>query len=186
MSKKILVVCAGNSQRSQALAHYIQEYALREGLDFKVKSAGVAVNYEKLKTMNRLGTPFTDKVIRAQDQFEFGKSNREPGTRTPISKELVDEADLIITVGQNIKDRLLTMFPEAARKTKVAKEIIVDKIISKNRADFEDPYSEKPNSPYRKRSLKDSPKGQTFKGNYIMADEARRLAKRIVPKINRL
>ncbi len=191
MSKKILVVCAGNSQRSQALSHYIREYGKANGLDLEVKSAGVSVDsIKKHIAEHGASTPMTDKAIRAQDRLipelldEQGESRRIDGTMKPITRELVEEADIIIAVEPYIRKKICILFPDVEHKIRIAKDLAAEKDVN---ARFIDPYSSKENQPYRRNSIKDNPKtGQTIRANLVMANEAHRLAKRIVPKIMRL
>lgn len=188
MSKKILVVCAGNAQRSQALSHYIREYAIREHLDLEVKSAGISIErILKYIAEHGSGTPtLTEKVIREQDKLIFGDSRRQNGTMKPITKEMVDDADIIIAVDPYVNRIIGELFPHVKNKIKIAKALASDKEKIKGLF-FVDPHSSNANEKYRRGAVKDNKiTGQTFRANWVMADEARRLAKRIVPKINRL
>ncbi len=82
---KILFVCVHNAGRSQMAEAFVNYYAKSYSLPVTAKSAGTVSG----KSLNPV-------AVQAMDQVGISMANQLPKL---ITKEMVDEADLIITMG---------------------------------------------------------------------------------------
>ncbi|GGA42878.1 low molecular weight protein arginine phosphatase [Paenibacillus physcomitrellae] len=108
---RILFVCTGNTCRSPMAEGMFRQMALEAGLPAEVKSAGVAA----IPGMSM--TRHAEAVLR-----DHQITDRL--TSTALSEELVEWADVILTLTQGHKRQLLYAFPDAAAKTFVLKEYV--------------------------------------------------------------
>jgi len=77
---KLLVVCAGNLGRSQAVEHYLVELARETGVPVEVRSAGISIGAIKdLQKRDENVWPGTDAAIKALDTVKKGGRKREKG-----------------------------------------------------------------------------------------------------------
>lgn len=103
--KNILFVCTGNTCRSSMaealLRHFVTEYA---GLELMVKSAGTAAFGSQEASKN---------AILALRELGIDLSSHRS---QPVSKELIEEADLVLTMTRSHKQQLLAFKPDAQNR----------------------------------------------------------------------
>ena len=101
---KILFVCEGNSCRSPIAESILKEYIAKSKLKIKVNSAGIGiinkgeVSQKTREVLNEIGIEL-EKVFSQ-----------------PLDFEKIEEADLIFTMEEKQKDRIISFFPEAKDK----------------------------------------------------------------------
>lgn len=108
---KLLFVCTGNTCRS-AMAEGIMKYILkkRKRDDIQVYSAGLcAIPNGRV----------SDEAIEA---VKIDGIDIENHRSTPITKDILDNADLIITMAKSHKDAILMKFPYMKGKVYMLKE----------------------------------------------------------------
>ncbi|ANS76155.1 protein tyrosine phosphatase [Paenibacillus yonginensis] len=108
---RILFVCTGNTCRSPMAEGMFRQMALEAGLSAEVKSAGVAA----IPGMS---------ISRHAEAVLRDHQITDRLTSTAVSEELVNWADMILTLTQGHKRQLLYAFPDAASKTYVLKEYV--------------------------------------------------------------
>jgi protein-tyrosine-phosphatase len=95
---RLLFVCSGNTCRSPLAEAIGRRFAEESGLrDLEFQSAG---------TSALPGLPASDGALRAAHRHDLGL---ERHTSTPLSREIVEEADLILTMGPAHLDRVLEL-----------------------------------------------------------------------------
>ncbi|MBX4152191.1 protein tyrosine phosphatase [Paenibacillus sp. LC231] len=111
--KNILFVCTGNTCRSPMAEGMLRKLAKQRGIPLETKSAGVsAVD----------GMPVShhaESILRDQDIQERLVSK-------PLTANLVEWADLILTLTQSHKQYAIRQFPHAADKMHTLKEFVED------------------------------------------------------------
>lgn len=113
MRKHILLVCTGNTCRSPMAEAMLRKLSQDAGLELEVRSAGVS-------TMNGLPmSPNSREVLKRKQLQDVIQSSS-------ITEELVEEADLVLTMTVSHKRMLLQAYPEAVDKTFTLKEYIAD------------------------------------------------------------
>lgn len=95
----ILFVCTGNTCRSPMAEGLLRYIAQDQGLDIEVKSAGIAVYQDDYAAINSIDT-MRDINIDISDHKSI-----------QIDEDLIDEADLILTMASGHKDAILFQFP---------------------------------------------------------------------------
>jgi len=117
MAKKILFVCTGNTCRSslaEAIALKIIADNPEKFSDFFVTSAG---------TYAMEGTPAARHAIEIAEEKGMSLQNFRS---KPVTLQLIEEADLILTMTMGHKMELLYQVPEAIDKIFLLKEYIED------------------------------------------------------------
>lgn len=110
---RILFVCTGNTCRSPMAEGMMGTLMQREGLQVEVKSAGVsAFNGGAV-------SEYTMNILKEKGFAQVLTSNE-------IDKEVVEWADLILTMTLNHKRYVLQAYPEAVDKTYTLKEYTDD------------------------------------------------------------
>lgn len=120
---KILFVCTGNTCRSP-----MAEAILRAKSSFEVRSAG---------TFAVTGAPANPSAIQTLSENEIAYS----GLAQPVTDELVEWADLILTMTTQHKDAVISLFSASLNKTYTLKEYSDDKNAPET-FDIADPYGQ--------------------------------------------
>lgn len=110
INRTILFVCTGNTCRSpmaEAIARHLVDAAPIPGLVTTVKSAGAYAGP---------GAPATPEAIKAVESMGI---RMHAHASTPLSRELVNEADAIFGLTRAHTDAILAIAPEAADKVAV-------------------------------------------------------------------
>jgi protein-tyrosine-phosphatase len=110
LGKKVLFVCTGNTCRSPMAAGLLKDAALKSGLDLQVDSAGIAAFP---------GVPYTPEAVEALKEKGVDLSG---GSSQPLSKPLVMESDLILTMTVQHKDVILRKLPALSGKVHLFSE----------------------------------------------------------------
>ena len=101
---KILFVCEGNSCRSPMAEYILKEYLKKRKVKIVVESAGISIitqgtaGEKTFQVMREIGIDITGFYSK------------------PLNFEKVEEADLIFTMEEKQKDRIISFFPEAKDK----------------------------------------------------------------------
>ncbi|MFB5266779.1 low molecular weight protein arginine phosphatase [Paenibacillus enshidis] len=111
--KNILFVCTGNTCRSPMAEAMLRKLAVERQLGLEVRSAGVAA-MDGASLSRHAEAVLRDHGIR------------EPFRSTSLHRELVEWADLILTLTQSHKRHVIQRFPAAAGKTYTLKEYVED------------------------------------------------------------
>lgn len=102
--KKILIVCTGNTCRSPMAGAIANQLAQDRKLEMETKTAGIFAFP---------GSPATGHAVAVME--EMGLDITEHAA-TPVTEELIEWADLIITMTEEHKEQLLAAFPRAKEK----------------------------------------------------------------------
>lgn len=127
--KSILFVCTGNSCRSVMAEGLMKKYLKESGrTDIEIASAGIGA-------MN--GFPPTDETVEVMKEEGIDIS----GSRSKlITRDMVDKADLVLTMEDMHKKEIIRRAPESASKIHLLKEFGSDPKNTKNSDnDIEDP-----------------------------------------------
>ncbi|CCQ94714.1 Low molecular weight protein-tyrosine-phosphatase ywlE [[Clostridium] ultunense Esp] len=119
----ILFVCTGNTCRSPMAQALLEEVAKEKGLDIKVKSAGIFALDGQEASKNAI------EVLKSE-----GIDLRDHRARI-IYRDLLEEADLILTMGISHKRVLLSKFDFIQGKIYTLKEYAYGK-----EEDIDDPF----------------------------------------------
>lgn len=120
---KILFICTGNTCRSPMAEGILNHIATEKKINISSKSAGIYafdgdnVSPNAVKVLSNIGIDIKDK-----------KSMQ-------VHKDLVEEADLILTMSNSHKKQLIMRFPFAVNKV-----FLLNEYAFKNIKDIEDPY----------------------------------------------
>ncbi len=99
--KALLFVCSGNSDRSPAAQYLAQEYIEANNLDIEVRSRGTNVRGRSMPgVLLMIAIPAT-----------------RSHTPTPLDRETIEWADLILTMNRQHKEIVTTMVAGATDKT---------------------------------------------------------------------
>lgn len=113
LMEKILVLCTGNSCRSQIAHGYLEHFAKGKA---EIYSAGVethGVNPRAIATMKADGIDISHHTSNNVSEY-MGSTGSEAETGGPVAPQAFD-FDLIITVCDNAKERC-PVFPSKAKK----------------------------------------------------------------------
>jgi protein arginine phosphatase len=106
---RILFVCTGNTCRSPMAEKLLRKMARDRGMEIEVKSAGL------FASLGSAASPQAVHVLRKRGITESHQSQ-------PASRELLDWADLILTMTESHRDSLLQKYGELQSKTYTLKE----------------------------------------------------------------
>lgn len=107
--KHILFVCTGNTCRSPMAEALLRKMAVDKGVEIEARSAGVAT-IEGLPMSEHSAT-----ILKSKDIYEKKTSQQ-------LTAELVQWADLILTMTMNHKSNIVEQFPQAVDKLFTLKE----------------------------------------------------------------
>lgn len=109
--KRILFVCTGNTCRSPMAQGILQTIASEEGLQVDIRSAGVFASE---------GTPissYAEMILKERGYNETLRSSR-------VTDELMEWADLILTMTMQHKQHVTMQYPESIEKVFTLKEYV--------------------------------------------------------------
>ncbi len=101
---KVLFVCTGNTCRSPMAEGILKSMAKEKNLSLEVKSAGISVfdgdnaSKNSIEAMKKIGIDIS------------GHKSRQ------LHRELIDEADLILTMSKSHKEFIISRFPSYKNK----------------------------------------------------------------------
>lgn len=121
--KKILFVCTGNTCRSPMAEGILKDMARKKGIDIDVKSAGVFA-FE--------GDKASQEAIEVLKEEDIDISDHRTKL---VTEEMVEGADLVLTMSFSHKDTLLFKYPFSKEKIYSLKEYVFYR-----QADIQDPY----------------------------------------------
>lgn len=147
---KILIVCTGNTCRSP-MAEGIFKFLLKDKkLDIQVESAG---------TFALDGDNASGHAVKALESLNIDISNHKSRL---IHNSLIEEMDLILTMGSSHKDLVLRKFPQAKDKV-----FLLNEYAFGEKKDIIDPY------------------GGDLKTYQVVRDEIYKAVEEIVDKLSR-
>jgi len=114
MNKTILFVCTGNSCRSPMAAGFLREM-LKEKKEIRIDSCGTI--------FSSFSGP-TPQTIKTMESYGIDISSHKTKS---LSKDLIDEADLILVMEKKHREKVQELNPEAKNKTFLLKEFAPDK-----------------------------------------------------------
>ncbi len=109
MAKRLIVfVCTGNICRSP-MAEYLFRTHIMSRPEFKVCSAGVMTGY---------GTPASRYAVKAMNELGVDISAHRS---QPVTRDLVEDAELLVVMTRGHREALLERYPQAADKIELLK-----------------------------------------------------------------
>lgn len=101
---KVLFVCTGNTCRSAMAEGLLKDIAKKKNLNIEVKSAGVFA-FD--------GDEASKNAVLALKDMDIDIENHRSQS---VSKELVEDADLILTMSKSHRESLIMNYPQMADK----------------------------------------------------------------------
>lgn len=133
MAQKILFVCTGNTCRS-TMAHGLAQQLTKElagAENLIIKSAGTHAYF---------GAPASMGAMQALAELGIDFSEHHA---TILTKELIQEADLILAMTISHKNYILDLVPEAAPKVFLLKEFALGSLgLGQNNFSISDPFGQ--------------------------------------------
>ncbi|WP_172196343.1 low molecular weight protein arginine phosphatase [Saccharibacillus qingshengii] len=111
--KRILFVCTGNTCRSPMAEALLRQMARQRGVEVEVRSAGVSASR---------GVPMSRHAEAVLRDHRIA----DRLTSSPLDAQLVEWADLILTLTGSHKSHVLRHFPSAYERTYTLKEYVED------------------------------------------------------------
>lgn len=121
--QRILFICTGNTCRSPMAEGLLRKLAAERGLKLEVKSAGVSA-VDGMPVSRHAAAILRDEGILEQ------------GSSSPLTAELMEWADLVLTLTGSHKRYVLQVHPQAVSKVHTLKEYAQDETAA--RADQEE------------------------------------------------
>lgn len=109
---RLLFVCTGNLCRSPMAEYLARELARKKGIEVEVKSAGIWAVH---------GEPATEETVAVLEELGI---NAKSHCSQPLDFELIDWADLILTMEDWHKRQILAKMPEASGKVFTLPEFV--------------------------------------------------------------
>lgn len=109
----VLFVCTGNTCRSPMAESMLSHWAQKEGLPVQVQSAGIAASYD---------VPVSGHSVRVLKN----RGLQPVSSSQPVNDNLVQWADVILTMTMHHKKLILEQYPDAMEKVFTLKEYIHD------------------------------------------------------------
>ncbi|UCD01256.1 MAG: low molecular weight protein arginine phosphatase [Promethearchaeota archaeon] len=122
----ILIVCSVNTARSRMAEGFLRDFFLKHSLDVKVKSGGISSNA-------RDGMIISMDARLAMEELGINLSENALSSDLKKHPELIEEADLILTLTNKHKEEINEFFNIDS------KEILTIKEFAGERGDIEDP-----------------------------------------------
>ena len=107
----LVFVCTANMCRSP-MAEFLMREELRDDNGIKVCSAGTDAGY---------GMPATGQAVVAMEELGVDMSMHRS---QPLTRELIDAADLVVVMTASHVTRILWRFPDAADKVRLLKSFL--------------------------------------------------------------
>lgn len=121
--RSVLFVCKGNICRSPLAEFYFRDHARKRGLDLTVKSAGLDTH---------LGKPAHTLARAIAHEHGF---SLKPHATTPLFRDLIQQADLVLVMEVAQKDHVLKLYPQNRNKV-----FVLGQFCKRGSLDIDDPY----------------------------------------------